>query len=81
MPFILSGIRVSGGLAVIGAIIGEFFTGYGSERHGLGYLVLTCSSQLKTADLFATILFSTLLGLLFFTLAGLIEAWATRWKK
>lgn len=80
VPFLLSGIRISGGLAVIGAIIGEFFAGYGSERHGLGYLVLTRSSQLKTADLFATILFSTLLGLLFFTVAGLIEVRATRWK-
>jgi NitT/TauT family transport system permease protein len=82
IPHIAAGVRVAGGLAVIGAIVGEFFAGFGAERHGLGYLVLVSSSQLRTPLLFATILASTGLGLTFFALTGAVERALTwRWKE
>ena len=60
------GSRTAAGLAVVGAIVGEFFAGYGSDHYGLGYLILQTSAQLRTDMLFATILASALLGVIMF---------------
>ncbi|MBI92351.1 MAG: ABC transporter permease, partial [Gemmatimonadaceae bacterium] len=57
---------ISCGLSVIGAIVGEFFTGYGTTDFGLGYLIIQTNAMTKTPYLFACVLFSTGLGLLFF---------------
>lgn len=67
MPHLLAGARVSSGLSVIGAIVGEFSAGFGSDHFGLGYLILFSSGQLKTDLLFACIIMSTLLGFLVFS--------------
>lgn len=67
MPYIVTGARTSSGVAVIGAIVGEFFAGYGSEEFGLGYFIMHTAQQLKTDLLFACVLASTLLGLLIFS--------------
>lgn len=79
VPSIITGARIASGVAVIGAIVGEFFAGYVS-RKGLGYLILQTAPQLKTDKLFATVFASTLLGLLIFTLVSLIgNAILKRW--
>jgi len=81
VPYIVTGAKIASGLAVIGAIVGEFFAGYGSAGHGLGYLILQTSGQLRTADLFAAILACTLLGLLLFAAVSLIgERVLRRWR-
>ncbi len=81
VPYFVSGARISSGLAVIGAIVGEFFAGYGAAGYGLGYLVLQTSGQLKTAELFAAIFACTLLGLLLFGLVSLLgELVLRRWR-
>jgi NitT/TauT family transport system permease protein len=69
----LTGARISSGLSVIGAIVGEFFAGYGTEDFGLGYLIILTNGQAKTDYLFACILFCTLLGLGIFTAVGLLS--------
>jgi len=66
VPDMLTGARISCGLSVIGAIVGEFFTGYGTTDFGLGYLIIQTNAMTKTPYLFACVLFSTGLGLLFF---------------
>jgi NitT/TauT family transport system permease protein len=66
VPYIITGAKTSSGLAVIGAIVGEFFAGYGADRHGLGYVIIVTSAQLKTAYLFAAVLCCTALGLVIF---------------
>lgn len=68
IPYLFAGARISSGLAVIGAIVGEFFAGYGAREYGLGYLIIVSSGQLKTPLLFAAIIASSLLGLVFFAL-------------
>ncbi|MEW4530939.1 ABC transporter permease [Maioricimonas sp. JC845] len=80
VPYIISGARTSSGLAVIGAIVGEFFTGYGSSGYGLGYLIMQSSTLLKTDRLFAAVFVSTLLGLAVFGAvsaigAGILRRW------
>ncbi|MEK7391161.1 MAG: ABC transporter permease [Fibrobacterota bacterium] len=71
VPMIVAGAKVASGLTVIGAIVGEFFAGYGAETPGLGYLILQSSGQLKTELLFACVGASTLLGLSVFLSTGL----------
>jgi NitT/TauT family transport system permease protein len=79
-PFVITGAKTSSGLSVIGAIVGEFFAGYGAEQYGLGYLITLTSGQLKTAYLFAAVLCSTLLGLIMFgAVNALGNAVLNRW--
>jgi NitT/TauT family transport system permease protein len=67
---------------VIGAIVGEFFAGYGADRYGLGYLIILTSGQLKTAYLFAAVFCSTALGLAIFGLVSSVgNAILSRWYK
>jgi len=72
VPMIVAGAKVASGLTVIGAIVGEFFAGYGAQTPGLGYLILQSSGQLKTELLFACVGASTLLGLSVFLSTGLV---------
>lgn len=58
IPSILSGLRISSGLSVIGAIVGEFVGG-----GGLGALIDSARTQQKIEMVFAAVLLSTLLGL------------------
>ena len=81
VPNMLTGARISSGLSVIGAIVGEFFAGYGTDDFGLGYLIIQTSGQAKTDYLFACILFCTILGLTIFTAVGLSSHYLLRrWR-
>ena len=81
VPYLVTGARISSGLAVIGAIVGEFFAGYGAAGYGLGYVILQTSGQLKTAELFAAIFACTLLGLVLFAAVSLLgELVLRRWR-
>lgn len=81
VPYLVTGAKIASGLAVIGAIVGEFFAGYGAAGFGLGYLIVQSSGQLKTAELFAAIFACTLLGLLLFAAVSLLgELVLRRWR-
>ncbi len=66
LPYFFTGMRISAGLAVIGAIVGEMVVGRGGSEAGLGYFVVFSATQLKTDFVFATIIISTALGVSFF---------------
>jgi NitT/TauT family transport system permease protein len=71
MPYLISGIRIASGSAVVGAIVGEFFVGSGQP--GLGALIQRKTASLALPELYATVASSTLLGTIVFgtiTLAG-----------
>ena len=71
LPAIFTGLRISAGLAVVGAIVGEFFFkggSYGSE--GLGQLLFLFQDQLSGSKLMSGIMFSALLGLILFLFFG-----------
>lgn len=72
VPLVVAGAKVASGLTVIGAIVGEFFAGYGARTPGLGYLILQSSGQLRTELLFASVAASTVLGLSVFLSTGLV---------
>jgi NitT/TauT family transport system permease protein len=66
LPYIMTGLRISSGLAVIGAIIGEFIAGIGGLRGGLGYVIVSAANRLEMSYLFAAALSSSVLGLAIF---------------
>lgn len=74
VPYLVTGARVSSGMAVIGAIVGEFFTGYGATRYGLGYVIMQATNLLKTDELFAAVIASTVLGIGVFTVVNVVGA-------
>lgn len=73
LPSILTGLRIAAGLAVIGAIVGEFITG-----SGLGGLIPTARQQQRVDKVFAILLLSALLGIALFGLVNLISRVALR---
>jgi NitT/TauT family transport system permease protein len=80
LPYLVTGARISSGLAVVGAIVGEFFVGYGTQDHGLGYIILYAGPQLKTDQLFAATIASALLGVALFAITSLVgRAMLGRW--
>src|SRR3984957_13550925 len=68
LPQILTGLRVASGLAVIGAIVGEFIGG-----GGLGSVVDVARTQQRIDKVFAAVLLASLLGLALFGLINLIS--------
>lgn len=83
LPYLFVGIRISSGIAVIGAITGELFAG--STRvgqGGLGYSILYAMSQLQTDYLFALVFAATILGFaLFFTAMFLEWLFLHKWHE
>jgi NitT/TauT family transport system permease protein len=71
VPSMLTGFKVAAGLAVIGAIVGEFVAGFAEGNAGLGITVLSAYRQLRTDLLFAAVLLASLLGLSLFALVTL----------
>lgn len=66
IPHTIAGLRISAGLSVIGAIVGEFIIGSGSEGGGLGVQIIYAQAELETASVMALIFTATLLGFAFF---------------
>lgn len=66
IPNIIAGLKISAGLSVIGAIVGEFIIGSGSEQGGLGVQIIYAQANLETSLVMALILTATMLGFAFF---------------
>lgn len=64
LPAIFTGFRISAGLSVIGAIVGDFFFRQGEP--GIGRLLDVYRNRLESEELFTAIFFSSLLGLVVF---------------
>ena len=74
LPYMFVGIRISSGLAVIGAITGELFAGSTQVGiGGLGYSIIYAMAQLQTDYLFALVIASIVLGFSFFFLVMFFE--------
>ena len=76
LPAVFTGLRISAGLSVIGAIVGEFFFRQGFV--GIGRLLDVYRSTLESEKLFTAIFFSSMLGLSVFWVFGFISHLALR---
>jgi NitT/TauT family transport system permease protein len=66
MPYFLGGLRISGGLALIGAVVAEFVAGTGGAQSGLAYRILESGYTLQIPRMFAALLMITGTGILIF---------------
>ena len=66
MPYFLGGLRISGGLALIGAVVAEFVAGTGGTKSGIAYRILISSYNLQIPRMFAALFLTTGLGVLIF---------------
>ena len=66
LPYFLTGVRISGGLALIGAVAGEFVAGTGGAETGLAYRILEAQYRLMTARLFAALILLSMTGVVIY---------------
>ncbi|HEY3075594.1 MAG TPA: ABC transporter permease [Burkholderiales bacterium] len=78
LPFFLGGLRISGGLALIGAVVAEFVAGSGGIQSGLAYRILEAGYQLNIPRMFAALFMITGTGILIFILLTLVTHFALR---
>jgi NitT/TauT family transport system permease protein len=71
MPAILTGFQVSATLAVVGSVVGDFFFKQGNP--GIGVLIDLYRARLQSEQLFGAALAASLLGVLAFSLFGLLS--------
>jgi NitT/TauT family transport system permease protein len=71
LPAIFAGLRISAGLSVIGAIVGDFFFGRGEA--GIGQLLQRYANRLLGEQLLTAIIMSSALGVAVFLLFGWLQ--------
>lgn len=76
LSWVFAGLRISAPFALIGAVVAEMF----SSNRGLGYLISLSASQFDTAGLFATLVTTTVIGLLLDAAVVLIGTRLLRWQ-
>ncbi|WP_436411678.1 ABC transporter permease [Variovorax ginsengisoli] len=74
LPYFFGGLRISSGLALIGAVVAEFVAGTGGSGAGLAYQILQAGFQLNIPRMFAALLLISLTGVALFVLM----AWLTK---
>jgi NitT/TauT family transport system permease protein len=78
MPTIFAGMRISAGLALVGAIVGDFFFRRGTP--GIGSLISNYTARLQGPELFAAILAAAFVGVAIFAVFGwLSKAAVGKW--
>ena len=63
MPYFLAGLRISGGLALVGAVVAEFVAGSGGFASGLAYRILEAGYRLQVPRMFAALVLLSLAGI------------------
>jgi NitT/TauT family transport system permease protein len=76
MPFIFNGLKIGSTLALIGAIVAEFF---GSPTRGMGFRISTSVGQLAMDLVWAEIVVAALAGSAFYGAVALMERAVTFW--
>jgi NitT/TauT family transport system permease protein len=74
LPYFFGGLRISSGLALIGAVVAEFVAGTGGSSTGLAYQILFAGYQLNIPRMFAALLLISVAGVGLFVLM----AWLSR---
>ena len=81
MPFRISGMRISGGLALIGAVVAEFVAGSGTGT-GLAWRIVESANRLQIPRMFAALLLLSLLGIgIFLALSALQLMLLRKWHE
>ncbi len=73
LPYFLAGLRIAGGLALIGAVVAEFVAGVGGSNTGLAYRILEAGYRLQIPRMFAALILISLTGVVIFLVLGLAQ--------
>jgi NitT/TauT family transport system permease protein len=73
LPYLLAGVKISGGLALIGAVVAEFVAGSGSGT-GLAWRIIESGNRLNIPRMFAALLLLSFLGVSIFFFLSAIES-------
>jgi len=76
LPYVMTGLRLGLGRAIIGMVVAEFFTAI----TGLGAIIVKYGNQYDTASMFVPIFVLMLLGVLLSALLRRAEEWIAPWK-
>jgi ABC-type nitrate/sulfonate/bicarbonate transport system permease component len=77
LPFIMTGVRLAMGRAVVGMVVGEYFT----SVEGLGGAIVNYGNSFATAKLFVILIVLALLGIVLTETVRFAERWAAPWKE
>jgi NitT/TauT family transport system permease protein len=77
MPVLMSGLKMSATLAVIGAVVGEFV----AARAGLGFLITTARGTFDTPLVIVVVLTLTTLALALYGMVNLFAHYALAWQR
>jgi NitT/TauT family transport system permease protein len=72
MPYFLGGLKIAGGLSLIGAIVAEFAAGTAGAGSGLAYRILEAGYRLNIPRMFAAVVLISLTGILIFMAFSLL---------
>jgi NitT/TauT family transport system permease protein len=79
LPAIFTGLRISAGASVIGAIVGDFFFQQGQP--GIGQLIFIYPKRLQSEMLFGAVILASLFGLIVFWIFGVLARRFTAWHE
>jgi len=73
LPFFLAGLRISGTLALVGAVVAEFVAGSGGFASGLAFRILEAGYRLEIPRMFAALMLLAFAGVAIYTALGLLS--------
>lgn len=80
LPFFLAGLKIAGGLALVGAVVAEFVAGSAGKDTGLASRVLEASFRNEIPRMFAALLLISLTGIAIFLAFNSLSRWLLgRW--
>jgi len=78
LPYFLTGLRVSGGLSLVGAVVAEFVAGTGGAETGLAFRILESGYRLQIPRLFAALVLLAGAGIAIYVALDLLSRLALR---
>ena len=73
MPYFLGGLKIAGGLALIGAVVAEFVAGAAGQESGLASRIIEAGYRLKIPRLFAALVLISATGILIFVILSTVS--------
>ncbi|MEM9708157.1 MAG: ABC transporter permease [Pseudomonadota bacterium] len=73
LPYFLSGLRIAGGLSLIGAVVAEFVAGTGGIGSGLAFRILEASYRLQVPKMFAALFLIIVTGIAIYLLTSFLS--------
>lgn len=77
LPYILTGLRLGIGRALIGVVVGELFASAG----GIGHVLISASNNFDTKTAYAALLIITAFGIILTSLVGVLERRYQQWRE